>query len=236
MTYKSILEYRAESGMLRQTGHNNYAAAFRDKATGKIYITGLFHDFDIIDEFYPDVNPGDILRVVDVGFYDKITKRFITSDQLGRELDLPSSALWNDTTEKDYDKFTGTNIAVRRKKFKIIDELYDLSFDIVFDRQLNERYSPYGQDLAYTIRFEFPKMPNDEEMKIVRQALKPGAVGNNHDLDNFKKAYAAVIAWIRHNYTNYDDLLKHGVPRDQARQMISQKIKMKAYQWGYTPN
>lgn len=41
----------------------------------------------------------------------------------------------------------------------------------------------------------------------------------------------AVIAHIRHEHTNYDDLLMKGVSRDDARQMIRMTVDQVASQW-----
>ena len=41
----------------------------------------------------------------------------------------------------------------------------------------------------------------------------------------------AVRAWIRHQHTNYDELLMRGIPRDVAREQIAATVDNVAAQW-----
>jgi hypothetical protein len=72
----------------------------------------------------------------------------------------------------------------------------------------------------------YPHSPVEDREKILRRALKKksGRVGRTGKLDIDAKARLAVWAHVRHAYTDYDDLLRSGLSRDDARKSVDVKI------------
>lgn len=62
------------------------------------------------------------------------------------------------------------------------------------------------------VREMFPKIPDDDLQAIVTHAFEEGTnrVGNAKELSLARRVQLAVVAHIRHTYTDYDKLLKSG--------------------------
>ena len=96
------------------------------------------------------------------------------------------------------------------------------------------------RDAAARDRFEealgqvFPRMPLDDVKRVLQHALKKrsGRVGRTetHSLEH--KAKLAVLAHIRHRYTNYDQLLNDGKDRDNARSVVLGDVNDISTKWG----
>ncbi|KAK5627059.1 hypothetical protein RRF57_002774 [Xylaria bambusicola] len=83
----------------------------------------------------------------------------------------------------------------------------------------------------------FPRIPHVELLVILRHATakRSGRVGRAGKLEDTDKAILAVQAHIRHNKTDYEDLLKSGTSRESARAKTSQKMSDVSKAWGLVP-
>ncbi|KAI3327201.1 hypothetical protein HD806DRAFT_486388 [Xylariaceae sp. AK1471] len=81
---------------------------------------------------------------------------------------------------------------------------------------------------------EFPRMPPIELPTIVRRAMvkRAGRVGRTGTKEMVEKARLAVHAHIRHTKTDYDRLLRGGIDRKSARDLMFQKALDIQKQWG----
>lgn len=80
----------------------------------------------------------------------------------------------------------------------------------------------------------FPQIPPYALQNVAQVALQKGKgkVGRVGKLDVQRKARLAVWAHVRHRETDYDALLRRGVPREEARQQVEAKIKEVYKAWG----
>ncbi|KKY32155.1 hypothetical protein UCDDA912_g07889 [Diaporthe ampelina] len=80
----------------------------------------------------------------------------------------------------------------------------------------------------------FPKIPPDALRNVSRIALQKGKgkVGRVGKLNVQRRARLAVWAHVRHCETDYDVLLRNGVPREDARHRVEAKIKEVCKVWG----
>ncbi|KAK3989545.1 hypothetical protein QBC44DRAFT_84892 [Cladorrhinum sp. PSN332] len=80
----------------------------------------------------------------------------------------------------------------------------------------------------------FLKIPKGVMPVIVNHALKKHSrrVGRTETIGIEDKVWLAVHAHIRHLNTNYDQLLKRGMPQKDARNQVWPKINAVATQWG----
>jgi len=82
--------------------------------------------------------------------------------------------------------------------------------------------------MAMRIQELFPRVRADEASKIashtaVRGSGRVGRTAAGRSLDDAALT-AAVVAAVRHNYTNYDELLAQGSERDWARQQVRDRV------------
>lgn len=80
----------------------------------------------------------------------------------------------------------------------------------------------------------FPQIPSKALQNVLKIALEKGKgkVGRTGKLDIQRKAHLAVWAHIRHCETDYDALLRHGMPREDARKQVEAKMKEVRKAWG----
>ena len=97
------------------------------------------------------------------------------------------------------------------------------------------------KDEEYTMAFArrlgelFPGCPYDEQMTIAEHACRrnSGRVGRSAGANAFhyKTINLAVRAHIRHIHTDYDDLLRQGVNRYEARELVEEEVLLKLIEW-----
>ncbi len=102
--------------------------------------------------------------------------------------------------------------------------------------------SQFDEKLASVIRENYPNIPQEDLQDIVGTARSQGRVGRAAFLyfttkekreEEFRVASnLAVKAHIRHNYTEYEELLSNGHEREEARRMIQAAIHDKLEEWG----
>lgn len=80
----------------------------------------------------------------------------------------------------------------------------------------------------------FPKMPKTEVPQVLKHALKKHSrrVGRTSRVCLQDRVKLAVHAHIRHVHTDYDQLLKQGSNKSQARQEVWDRLGEVARQWG----
>lgn len=83
----------------------------------------------------------------------------------------------------------------------------------------------------------FPTIPKAEIPQILKQSLKKHSrrVGRTNTVALQDRVKLAVRAHIRHMHTDYDQLLKQGVSRLEARAAVWDKLNEVARQWGGRP-
>jgi hypothetical protein len=88
---------------------------------------------------------------------------------------------------------------------------------------------------AHAIQEQFPKCPISDAKRIAEHAcLKySGRVGRTAAAKQFdpEPVYLAVAAAIRHEFTNYDQLLLKGIERSQARAQVRDAVERKVRAW-----
>jgi hypothetical protein len=95
------------------------------------------------------------------------------------------------------------------------------------------------KDMTGIICSQFPGCPPEEAEQIAAHTAQRGSgrVGRSAAGRSLQQEaiHLAVIAYIRHNHTNYDQLLMSGIARDDARRIIAGKITEQLSLW-QTPN
>ncbi|KAI0884124.1 uncharacterized protein GGS22DRAFT_194737 [Annulohypoxylon maeteangense] len=89
-------------------------------------------------------------------------------------------------------------------------------------------------EFSNSVRKQFPKIPAEDVPKIVERAMEKhsGRIGRTMTLGIGEKARLGVRAYIRHKYTEYDNLLKNGVSRNEARIRIYEVVDKIVSEWG----
>jgi hypothetical protein len=90
-------------------------------------------------------------------------------------------------------------------------------------------------EMAAAICEQFPRCPADEAQRIaahtaIRGSGRVGRSAAGRQLDS-KAIQLAVIAHIRHEYTDYDELLMQGIERSDAREMIRAAVEKQLDRW-----
>ncbi|KAI1206349.1 uncharacterized protein F4807DRAFT_470298 [Annulohypoxylon truncatum] len=101
-------------------------------------------------------------------------------------------------------------------------------------KAMKRRDEKMNTEFSNSVLAQFPKIPTEEVPNIVEQAMKKhsGRVGRTGTLDISEKAQLGVRAYIRHKYTDYDELLKNNVSREDARAQIYEKVDKMVLEWG----
>jgi len=98
-----------------------------------------------------------------------------------------------------------------------------------------EKDQKYLQEYTLHVRKLFPKCPKSEELKIAKHACRKysGRVGRSAASKEFdpQAITLAVQAHIRHEYSNYDELLMTGWERFEARTVVRSTVKEILDQW-----
>lgn len=98
-----------------------------------------------------------------------------------------------------------------------------------------EKDQKYLQEYTLHVRKLFPKCPKSEELKIAKHACRKysGRVGRSAASKEFdpQAITLAVQAHIRHEYTNYNELLMTGWERFEARMVVRSTVKEILDQW-----
>jgi len=93
----------------------------------------------------------------------------------------------------------------------------------------------YVEQFARRIRERYPSCPEGSEKTITEHAcLKYSErIGRSAAAKDFEEEALrlAVIAHIRHRYTNYDELLMEGYERWEARKMVEEKVLNVLWKW-----
>jgi hypothetical protein len=94
----------------------------------------------------------------------------------------------------------------------------------------------FVQQFAEAIRQQFPKCPIADANRIAEHAClrSSGRVGRTAAAKQFdpEPIYLAVVAAVRHEFTDYDILLLKGIERSEARSRVRNKVEKKLREWG----
>ena len=88
---------------------------------------------------------------------------------------------------------------------------------------------PSRSAIESALRYLAPKIPSHEFSAVVDHAL---------DSDGLKSAapenaaWLSLVAYARHVFTEYDDLLAQGYDRDSARHFVAKDLELILRQWG----
>ena len=84
-------------------------------------------------------------------------------------------------------------------------------------------------EIESALRHLAPRIPDHEFAAVVDHAVdSPGlsvAIAEN-------AAWLALVAYVRHALTDYDELLEDGYDRDSARHFVASEIEMILQGWG----
>jgi hypothetical protein len=94
----------------------------------------------------------------------------------------------------------------------------------------------FVSEFAQAIRQQFPKCPVPDANRIAEHAClrSSGRIGRTaaaKELDP-DATYLAVVAAVRHEFTDYDILLLRGIERSVARSRVRDKLNKKLQEWG----
>lgn len=99
----------------------------------------------------------------------------------------------------------------------------------------NELDQQYVESFAKRICKIFPRCPQGAEVVIAEHACQKysGRVGRSAAAKRLDEEAIelAVIAHIRHTYTQYDELLMKGFPRWEAREQVREAIAQQMAEW-----
>ncbi|KIX95332.1 uncharacterized protein Z520_08849 [Fonsecaea multimorphosa CBS 102226] len=122
---------------------------------------------------------------------------------------------------------------------KVIDESNDDNFFSKVYRNSNGQRPveekdqiTINTDAKQTIKDLFPNIPNNDLYQIIKTAFQLGdrRVGTANELPLVRRAQLSVVAHIRHNYTQYDKLLRQ-MPYNEARHMVEKETLVKLVEW-----
>lgn len=90
-----------------------------------------------------------------------------------------------------------------------------------------------AKEFEKAILESFPQIPSSEVNGVLVKALEKGKgkVGRTSTLDIASKAILAVRAYIRHQHTDYEMLLRGGMDRDEARKEVEAKVRETVKAW-----
>ena len=93
----------------------------------------------------------------------------------------------------------------------------------------------YVADVAAALRAQFPGCPADEAARIAGWTCekRSGRIGRSAAAKEFdpQALRLAVVAHIRHEHSQYDELLMRGIERDEARERVRDEIDDVLRKW-----
>lgn len=99
-------------------------------------------------------------------------------------------------------------------------------------RQRDEKDKSRARALIQAL---FPAIPATDLRAVVNHAFLKGSgrVGRTKKLTDERKAKLAVEAHIRHTHTRYEELLKAGLDRQEARGALWEGVEVIKRDWGW---
>jgi hypothetical protein len=92
-----------------------------------------------------------------------------------------------------------------------------------------------AESFAAEIISAFPGMPADDLRDCAEHATEIGSGRIGRVRDDECRAQLAVWAYIRHRYTQYDELLRNGWERSEARELVDDQIDAISRAWEEHP-
>jgi hypothetical protein len=94
----------------------------------------------------------------------------------------------------------------------------------------------FAKQFAKAIRQQFPRCPVPDANRIAEHAClrSSGRIGRTAAAKGLdpNAIYLAVVAAVRHEFTDYDILLLRGIERSVARSRVRDKLHKKLQEWG----
>ena len=84
-------------------------------------------------------------------------------------------------------------------------------------------------DLDEALRVMAPRLPGRDRAAVVDRALGSRQM---HHAPAPVAAHAALVAYARHGFTDYDALLREGYGRDEARFFVADRLRAVLSGWG----
>ncbi|PVI00935.1 hypothetical protein DM02DRAFT_654956 [Periconia macrospinosa] len=99
-----------------------------------------------------------------------------------------------------------------------------------------QRDAALVRSAAAELDHQFPDIPKVDRENVLNHGFKKysGRVGRTGQIPMPRKVLYAVIAHIRHRHTEYDHMLRDGIPRDEARKAVQKRLQSILHQWGTT--
>jgi hypothetical protein len=96
------------------------------------------------------------------------------------------------------------------------------------------RDAALNQEAEAELRRLYPTMPAADLDRCLKRAFRKHSrrVGRSGQMAMAKKAELAVMAHIRHQHTDYDQLMKNGMEREEARRKVMKEIFRIRREWG----
>lgn len=103
--------------------------------------------------------------------------------------------------------------------------------EIVLNEKIRDQVT-INTEAKEIIQDLFPKIPDNDLFQIIKTAFQLGdnKVGTAEEIPLVRRAQLAVVAHIRHGYTQYDRLLRQ-VPYNEARHMVEKETLRKIIDW-----
>jgi hypothetical protein len=118
----------------------------------------------------------------------------------------------------------------------IFSQVQSLAKDTLSTRRAatEKRDAAVIRDAGAELSVQFPKMPTGEKELVLKHGFRKysGRVGRTGQMPLSRKIQLAVIAHIRHKHTRYDELLRNGADRLEARKSVQKKIQDILREWG----
>ena len=84
-------------------------------------------------------------------------------------------------------------------------------------------------DIEAALRILAPRMPSHEFGAVVDHALDSQGL---HTASPEAAAWLSLVAYVRHVFTDYDELLKQDYDRESARFFVASEIETILTEWG----
>ena len=139
-----------------------------------------------------------------------------------------------------FPRFVVTGIRVPRDKVKLLKsaiEARDKRRLTIGQREARKarRQEKEKREFLRQIKEEFPGMPDSHARACAEHTTEIGSgrVGRSRQVDN--PVECAVTAYVRHNCTEYEDLLK-SLTREMARDLVHQSVQEFLKSWRKNEN
>jgi hypothetical protein len=126
-------------------------------------------------------------------------------------------------------------IGIRVPK-SVFFQVQTLARETLSDRRAatEQRDATLVRQAAIELDKQFPKISSGEKEMVLKHGFRKlsGRVGRTGTIPMAKKVLFAVIAHIRHEHTDYDQMMDKGINREDARRRIAKDMQGVLRLWG----